>query len=435
MAEEFSLSIKSLTKRGWGASDEFEVFGALPGEQISSQKIKRGKARLLKIETKSPDRIEPRCSHAGTCGGCAFQALDYPAQLLLKQHRIQSLFNHPINPIIPCDEPFEMRNKMEFSFSQDKARNKFLGLHMPAAKGRVVDIDHCHLVSPWFSQTLKAVRSWWQNSNLNAFHPHKQTGALRTLTIREGKRTGARMVILTVDGAAREDLTQSHLSSFKALFCKKTSLFLHIHQAIAGKPTELFEIHLQGPDHLSEELHIDGRIIKFSISPAAFFQPNTYQAEKLYNSALKLCLPIQGPVYDLYAGVASLGILFAPHASSVTSVEINPYSICDAETNIELNGITNLNLIRSDVALALEEMPKKPALALIDPPRAGLGPKAIAQLKELKPDQILYISCNPDTQADDIEQLNDYKIKTLQPVDQFPHTPHLENIALLVKKP
>lgn len=435
MAEDIFLSIKSLTKRGWGASDEYEVFGALPGEQIVAQKIKRGKARLLSIETKSPDRIEPRCSHAGACGGCAFQTLDYSAQLLLKQQRIQSLFKHPVNPIIPCDEPFQMRNKMEFSFSQDKAGNKFLGLHMPAAKGRVVDIEHCHLVSPWFSDTLQAVRTWWSSSNLNAFHPHKQTGALRTLTIREGKRTGARMVILTFDGAAREDLSQSHLISLKALFDKETSLFLHIHQAIAGKPTELFEMHLQGPDHLAEELHLDGRILKFSISPAAFFQPNTYQAEKLYNNALKLCPAINGPVYDLYAGVASLGILFAPYAKSVTSVEINPYSICDAETNIQLNNITNLKLIRSDVALALVDLPKKPALALIDPPRAGLGPKAIAQLKELQPDQILYISCNPETQAHDIKQLSEYQIKTLQPVDQFPHTPHLENIALLVKKP
>ncbi|MCP5492069.1 MAG: 23S rRNA (uracil(1939)-C(5))-methyltransferase RlmD [Chlamydiales bacterium] len=434
MAEDFSLSIKSLTKRGWGASDDYEVFGALPGEQIIAQKIKRGKARLLSIETKSPDRVDARCSHAGSCGGCAFQTLDYSAQLLLKQNRIQSLFTHPVNPIIPCDEPFQMRNKMEFSFSQDKAGNKFLGLHMPAAKGRVIDIEHCHLVAPWFSDALQAVRTWWSSNNLNAFHPHRQTGALRTLTMREGKRTGSRMVILTVDGAAREELTQNHLSAFKALFDQDTSLFLHIHQAIAGKPTELFEMHLQGPDHLSEELHLEDRILKFSISPAAFFQPNTYQAEKLYTAALKLCLPLHGSVYDLYAGVASLGILFAPYASDVTSVEINPYSICDAETNIELNGITNLKLIRSDVALALADLPKKPALALIDPPRAGLGPKAIAHLKELNPDQILYISCNPNTQAQDIEQLSAYEIKTLQPVDQFPHTPHLENIALLVKK-
>ena len=430
MAEVFFL-----TKRGWGANETFEIFGALPGDHIQLQKLNRKKAKLLSIEKPSPDRITPRCSHVGTCGGCAFQALSYKKQLEHKQTQIQKLFDHPVLPIIACDSPYEMRNKMEFSFSQDKAENHYLGLHMPAAKGRVLNIEHCHLVSPWFSETLSKVRVWWKTTPLKAFRPHKGTGHLRTLTIREGKRTGQKMVILTIDGNARSDITQDLLSSFKSLFSPDTALFLHIHQAIPKKPTQLFEMHLQGPDHICEELHLQDRILKFTISPSSFFQPNTVQAEKLYGAALDLIeKPVNGPILDLYAGSASLGILFSPHAPHITSIEINPYSACDAEQNLLLNNTKNLTFIRGDVEKHLPTLPQNPALAIIDPPRAGLGPKSCAHLLALKPQKILYISCNPSTQAEDLQNLPGYQIAAIQPVDQFPHTPHLENIILLKQK-
>ncbi len=427
MAEALFLDIKEFTKRGWGKGDGFEVFGALPGDQIEASKIRRHKAKLQSIIKPAKNRIAPKCKHVGICGGCAFQQLDYKAQLDYKQNKLAELFNQPIQPIIPCDPPFEHRNKMEYTFSQDKAGQKFLGLHMPQAKGRVINLEECHLTSPWFSQTLNAVQTWWGNSDIKAFHPHSGTGTLRTLTLREGKRTGNKMVILTTSSKARDALTKQQIFEFKNLFEKNTSVFLVLHQAVKGHPTQFFEMHLSGPDHIIEELHIKDRILKCKISPLSFFQPNTFQAEKLYAEALT---DVSGPVLDLYAGSATLGMLFAPKASQVTSVELSPYSILDAEDNLQLNGINNLKLIRGDVAELLPTLLKS-ELVIVDPPRPGLGPIACSHLTTLAPQKILYISCNPDTQADDLKRLKDYRITSMQPVDQFPHTPHCENIAHL----
>ena len=427
MAESFFIDINEFTKRGWGKGDGFEVFGALPGDQIEAVKIRRHKARLQKIIKPAPSRIQPKCKHVGTCGGCTFQQLDYAAQLTYKQDKLKKLFSHPVNPIIPCDPPFYHRNKMEYTFSQDKAGQKFLGLHMPQAKGRVVNIEECHLTSPWFAQTLNAVRTWWEDFDIKAFHPHSGTGTLRTLTLREGKRTGDKMVILTISSKARDALTKKQISAFKSLFEENTSVFLILHQAVKGYPTQFFEMHLSGPDHIIEELHIGGRILKCKISPLSFFQPNTFQAEKLYASALT---DVSGPVLDLYAGSATLGMLFAPKASQVTSIELSPYSILDAEDNLTLNNIDNLTLIRGDVAEHLPTLSKS-ELVIVDPPRSGLGPKACQHLGALAPQKIIYISCNPDTQADDLKQLPGYRVTSIQPIDQFPHTPHCENIAHL----
>ncbi|MCB1108247.1 MAG: 23S rRNA (uracil(1939)-C(5))-methyltransferase RlmD, partial [Chlamydiia bacterium] len=361
------------------------------------------------------------------CGGCTFQQLDYAAQLTYKQEKLKALFSHPIKPIIPCDPPFYHRNKMEYSFSQDKAGQKFLGLHMPAARGRVINIETCYLTSPWFGQTLNSVRKWWEGTDIKAFHPPSGTGTLRTLTLREGKRTGHKMAILTISSKARECLTKEQLNSFKALFKEDVSLFLVLHQATKGHATQMFEMHLQGADHICEELHIHDRVLKCKISPLSFFQPNTFQAEKLYQEAL---IDADGHVLDLYAGSATLGMLFAKKAARVTSVELSPYSILDAEDNLILNEIDNIDLIRGDVAELLHTLPQS-ELVIVDPPRSGLGVTTCSHLTTLAPKKIIYISCNPSTQADDLKHLKDYKLTSLQPVDQFPHTPHLENIALL----
>ena len=428
MEEVFFLSINDFSKRGYGLSDNFEVFGALPGDEIKAQMIKRCKAKKVELITASNHRVVPKFPYEGACGGCTFQQLDYKEQLILKQKRLKSLFTITPEPMIPCDNPFEYRNKMEFTFSQDKAGKRFLGLHMPQTKGRIVDLSTCHLVSPWFTEVLDKVRKWWEEHELPAFKPHRGEGVLRTITIREGKRTGARMVLLTVSGKARDAITMPALEAFKQLFNKDISLFLIIQQATAGRPTQFFEMHLQGPDHLTEELHIDQRILRFKISPLAFFQPNTFQAEKLYQAALNLIPTPGNHLLDLYAGTATLGMLFAPYTKQVTSIELNPYSILDAEENLVQNQISNLSLIRGDVA---EHLPIAADTIILDPPRSGLGPKACAQINALDAKQILYISCNPTTQAEDLAHLSNYTLTHLQPVDQFPHTPHLETIALL----
>jgi 23S rRNA (uracil1939-C5)-methyltransferase len=191
-------------------------------------------------------------------------------------------------------------------------------------------------------------------------------------------------------------------------------------------------MHLGGLDHIREELHLQGRTLTFKISPSSFFQPNTVQAELLYSKALEMpTLSNDSLVYDLYCGTATLGMSFALKAQKVIAIELNPHAVFDAGINAEQNSISNIEIKCGDVGKILSEVTISPDLAIVDPPRPGLDPLALAQLKRLNPRQILYVSCNPTTQAKNIAELEHYQVIKVQPVDQFPHTPHIENIVLL----
>jgi 23S rRNA (uracil1939-C5)-methyltransferase len=244
------------------------------------------------------------------------------------------------------------------------------------------------------------------------------------------------MAMLTVSGDPRFALTRQQLNGFiAALNDPKMSIFLRVQQAIAGSPTQFFEMHLSGPDHICEQLQIQQRTLTFKISPTSFFQPNTEQAEVLYNKALEIAgLTPYATVYDLYCGTATIGMAFALQAEKVIGIELNPHAIFDAKVNAEVNQISNIELHCGDVGKVLSQAAVLgPDLAIVDPPRAGLDPLALEALKRLQPKQILYISCNPKTQALNIAELPGYKILIVQPVDQFPHALHIENIVLLAK--
>jgi 23S rRNA (uracil1939-C5)-methyltransferase len=375
------------------------------------------------------------CPHVHECGGCRFQQTDYSLQLEQKQAVVADAFKpHAVNPIIPCQDPWRYRNKMEFSFSQNKAGDRFLGLILKGSRGKVFNLNECLIVSPWFAKTVGSIREWWAKTDLKAYHFHKGEGSLRTLILREGKRTGDKMAMLTVSGDPRFALKRAEIDAFiAAIGDPSVSLFLRIQQCLKGSPTQFYEMHLQGPAHIREELSIHGRRLSFLISPTSFFQPNTLQAEVLYAAALSLIEP-QGHVFDLYAGTATIGMILAQKAEKVTAVELNPHAVFDAKANAELNGISNLEIICGDVGKALNEINAKPDLVVVDPPRAGLDAAALQHLERLQPRQILYVSCNPATQAANIAALSEYRIAHVQPVDQFPHTPHIENIVLLERK-
>ena len=193
--------------------------------------------------------------------------------------------------------------KWNFLFSQNKAGDHFLGLMIAKGRGRVLDLQECHLVQPWFIDVLKAVRAWWKESGLKAYHFYKDTGSLRTLTLREGQRTGDKMVMLTVSGNPEFAIQEPQLKSFLAALppSENLSVFVRVHQIAKGSPTQFYELHVQGPDHITESLTIQGRPLLFKISPTSFFQPNTAQAEVLYSRALDmLALSPEALVYDLY---------------------------------------------------------------------------------------------------------------------------------------
>ena len=379
------------------------------------------------------------CVHVPECGGCTSQQIPYPEQLLTKQAEIEKIFtpfNVPIAPIIPCQDPWKYRNKMEFSFSQNKAGDRFLGLILRKSRGKVFNLQECLISPPWMSESLQRVNDWWMATNLPAFNFRSGGGALRTLTLREGRRTGDRLAMLTVSGDPRFALTRRQLSGFvQAINDPQMSIFLRVQQAIAGSPTQFYEMHLSGPDHITEQLHLQGRTLTFKISPTSFFQPNTEQAEILYNQAIEIAnMSPQSTVYDLYCGTATLGMAFALKARQVVAIELNPHAVFDAKTNAEVNGITNIDIQCGDVGKLLSQPSiLKPDLVIVDPPRPGLDSLALQALKRLQPQHILYVSCNPLTQVQNIAELSEYQIIYVQPVDQFPHTPHIENIVLLLK--
>lgn len=435
---------------------EAEIPFTCPGDvviaELGSKKKGIRQGGLLEIVTPSKERIPPLCIHFAVCGGCRFQHISYENQLAFKESTVKKLFDFTAEaseffPIVSADSPWTYRNKMEFSFSQNKAGEKFLGLMM--AKGRVVDLQECHLVNKWFMRALEIVREWWKKTTLQAYNPYKDTGALRSLTVREGLSSGDRFIILTVSGnpdyaihkndiqtlvsALKNDLTPSNDQS-------SLGISLRIHQAIKGKPTEFFDMQLAGPDFIREQLTIGSTKLDFQISPIAFFQPNPRQAEKLFLRAIEMAnIHKEAVVYDLFCGTGTLGICVAERAKQVVGIEIIPEAIYDARANAAANGLENMTFLAGDVYTLLEEIIRTsrfppPDVVFVDPPRAGLGDKTISTLLHILPPVIVYISCNPKSQADDVKALlKNYSVVAVQPVDQFPQTPHIENIVLLYR--
>lgn len=438
-------TVQSFSSKGYGIADDTEIAHVIPGDRILFELTRKKrlpkKGRLLEILTPSPDRIEPRCAHARTCGGCCWQQMTYSAQLKQKEERVRKAFNRQPDPIIPCDTPFGYRNKMEFTFSENRGGQRYLGLMIAQAEPYVFNLTECHLTSPWFAKVLSSVRTWWETSSLKAYFPPADTGSLRYLTLREAIRTGQKMAILNVSGNPDFALTRPQLDGYTAavrsMIAEDISIFLRIHQTKKGRPTNFYEMHLSGPDHIIEELHLEQGPLTFKISPISFFQPNTLAAEKLYNAALSM-LPQCPTVYDLYCGTGTLGMAAARHAKQVIGIELSPESIIDAEANLLRNGISNMTLHQGDVGKVITHLMGQPHFVrpdavIVDPPRAGLDSLALHHLKNLLPKTIVYISCNPLTQAENVAELQKagYQLNRLQPLDQFPHTYHIENIALL----
>lgn len=457
---EINITEFSKKGHGLGVTDDgqrrVEVPFTVPGDRVRASVRRKRRicpSRLEELVVPSALRIQPRCIHFASCGGCRWQQLSYEEQLSIKQAQIASLFQPVIsegtivNPIVACDPPWHYRNKMEFSFSSDAAGNRFLGLIMDSTRGKVLNLTECHLVNPWFVDVLGAVRKWWEGSGVLAYHPHTNQGALRTLIVREGQRTGDRLVMLTVSGNPDYALHRGQLDSFVACVRETAesnggnlSVFLRIQQANKGMETQFYEMSLYGPDHIQEILHIDETTsLKFNISPSAFFQPNTRQAERLYALGLEMVgIPKASVVYDLYCGTGTLGICAARYAKQVIGIEISPESAGDARTNAANNGMDNVKIITGSVSEAVaklrqEEEFSPPDIIMIDPPRVGLDAATLQHIAELNPSKILYISCNPATQAQNIVELKNrgYRITAVQPVDQFPHTIHVENIVVL----
>lgn len=461
------VSIDRLSKDGFGVGSSHlsdgkpiavEVPFTMPGDQAKAKLLRKRSGIYASINdgitSPAPERIAARCIHFGECGGCRWQMIPYAKQLTIKESLVNSYFNHLLdnvafNPIVPCATPWNYRNKMEFSFSRSTQMERFLGMIRQGSKGRAFHLKECHLVNPWFAKGVEATYEWWGESGLDAYFPPGNRGSLRTLTLREGMRTGDRLAYLTVSGNPDYALKKGQIDSWVAAMKQAVapeepqtlSLFLRIQHIAEGSKTQFFEMHLAGPDHIREELHLFPQApLKFKISPTAFFQPNTLQAEKLYQLALEHAgISAEHVVYDLYCGTGTLGVCAAKTARQVFGIDIVPEATLDAVENARINGIENYVVFTGDVGKVLTdkagEIPP-PDVILVDPPRSGLDAAAVAHLIRLAAPTIVYVSCNPKTQAINVEELmkNGYRLESLQPVDQFPHTIHIENIAVLKRR-
>jgi 23S rRNA (uracil-5-)-methyltransferase RumA len=430
------------------AKKKHTVIGALPSETVTATFVGRKTKESFYIvdEVLSPhkDRITPRCQHVPRCGGCVMQNLDYKAQLYYKSEKIKNLFldfQDKILPILSSPVIYQYRGKMDFSFSQNKAGEKFLGLTQAKGAGRVINTVNCSLCEDWVNEALNILQESFKSSELQAYD-RKGHGDLRSVILRQGMFTQEKMIVLEVIAHPNSEINKKALIEFlkplKEHFKEENiSYYLRIVQMIPKVPTQIYEMHLGGPLHISEVLKIDERDLKFKISPSAFFQPNPRCAAILFNKICEIVKPLGGGVLiDLFCGTGTIGLCLARYFDEVIGIEINPYAVFDAKENSEINGIKNISFVAEDAASFVKTTTVKPNVVTVDPPRAGLGIKACSYILNLSPSYILYISCNPVTQQIDTQQILDggYQVMLIQPLDQFPHTNHIENIILFKKK-
>ena len=436
--DELELRVDTLAFGGAGVArlDGYVVFvaGGVPGDRVRAvvEKSKRAyaEARTLEILEASSERVAAVAQHPGV----PWQVLPYERQLEIKQEqvgdaltRIGRLEGFELEPIVPAQDQWRYRNKLEYSFGTDPAGRLICGFHAPGRWDEIVEVTDCMLASEAGNAVRERIVAWCRAEGLEAYDRRTGGGVLRNLVVREGRRTGqlqARLVtssrpldvrVLAAAAQPVDGLLWTRLDG--------------VGETTRGGETEL----VAGSDRLAEE--IGG--MRILVSPTAFLQTNTEMAERLYTLALEYAglSPIDR-VYDLYSGIGTIALMLAPRVAEVWGLEVVEEAVADAIANERLNEITNARFFAGDVRLALRELVLRagtPDLVVVDPPRAGLSQKVVRRLIESRPRRIVYVSCNPTTLAPNAAQLTEagYRLRRVRPVDMFPHTPHIECVALL----
>jgi 23S rRNA (uracil1939-C5)-methyltransferase len=417
--------------RGVARADGFVLFvaGALPGDrvrvEVTKAKKRFGEARTVELLAAGADRIPDRCTHGGEpCPGAPWQGLPYERQLAIKSEqvgealkRIGDLEGFELEEIVPADEQWRYRNKLEYSFGESDGETA-LGFHARGRWDLIVDVDDCQLASEAGNAARNKVRDWARLESIAPYDGHSRKGILRNLVVREGRRTGQ---------------IQTRLVTSAARFTRPP---VDLHTAIEGDsggtdgPTGVL-----GEERLREELCG----LQLEMSHGAFFQTNTEMAERLYAVAADFAgLSGREKVFDLFCGIGTIGLTMATSAGEVWGLEIVPEAIEDAERNAKRNEVENIHFLAANARTGVRPLTVqagKPDVVVVDPPRAGLSQKIVRRVIECEAKKIVYVSCNPTTLAPNAAQLAEagYKLKRVRPVDMFPQTPHIECVALLEK--
>ena len=427
----------------------------IPGDvvdlQVTKKRSKYREASVIHIHTFSPDRVEAFCEHYGTCGGCKWQILPYEKQLFYKQKqvhdqlsRIGKLILPEINPILGSGKQKFYRNKLEYTFSNkrwlkkdeivmgsSKLEMNVFGFHILGLFDKVVNVEKCWLQPEPSNQIRDFVYKFSLENRLDFFDIRVQTGFLRNLIIRTAT-TGELMVILSFF-SENQDVMINLLESVKNRFPEITSLQYVINPKPNDTITDQNIETYSGKDFIVEEM--EG--LKFKIGPKSFYQTNPEQAYNLYKVVRQFAgLTGTETVYDLYTGTGTIGLFLANISKNVVGIEYVADAVQDAQFNASTNNIKNSEFYAGDIKDILnDELVGKhgpPDIIVADPPRSGMHPDVVRKILQLEPSKIVYVSCNPATQARDLALLEEkYRITKVQPVDMFPQTHHVENVVLM----
>ncbi len=431
---------------------------AVPGDIVTVRLTKNKKdwaeGRIMQITGLSEERIEPFCKHFGVCGGCQWQMLPYEKQLEYKQDqvlqslkRIGKLELPEIRPILGSVRKVGYRNKLEYTFSNRRYLLKeeiadpkistlqnAAGFHARGIFDKVVDVDTCYLQDEPTNGIRKEVRRWAIENGVSFYDIQRHEGFLRNLQVRLC-RTGEIMVNI-VFGYKDETIQNELLNYIQKQFPSISTLVYTINTKWNDSLNDLQPVTFHGKGYVIEKLEK----FSFKIGPKSFFQTNTAQAERLYQTVRELAaLKGSETIYDLYCGTGSIGIFMSDLAKKVIGIELIPEAIADAKENALLNNVHHAAFFTGDVTSICNntffEANGRPDLIITDPPRAGMSDKLVEKLIEISAEKIVYVSCNPATQARDLHLLSEkYRISAVQPVDMFPHTLHIENVTALFLK-
>ncbi len=431
------------------------VQGAIPGDVVNAFVFKNKKdwaeAKIKEIVSPSSLRQEPFCEHFGLCGGCKWQMLTYEQQLVYKDQQVRDQLERlghleiaTYLPIIPCDEDRLYRNKMEFTFSNKRYLGKkemeamlpfekdVVGFHAPGVFDKIIDIETCHLQAEPTNAIRNFVRQYALDHNISFQDIRNHKGFMRNLIIRMNKKGDVLLNIVVREN--EPEVIHAMCNALENEFPAITSLHYTINNKMNDSIYDLEVTHFSGETSITETLGDK----TFKISPKSFFQTNSKQAEVLYN-VVKDFTGTVSTLYDLYCGTGSIGLYLADQCKKLIGVETVADAIADAKINAQTNGIEHSSFFAGDVIKVCTSSffaeHGEPDCIIVDPPRAGLHNKLIEKLKEISAPRIVYVSCNPATQARDLAELAElYDIKKSRAVDMFPQTHHIENVVLLTLK-
>lgn len=451
--DTLELAVTGLAFGGQGIArpDDFVVFvaGAVPGDEVRATvtKVKKSyaEARLEEILSPSIDRVSAHCSHYGTCGGCRWQSLDYEVQLRYKEQqvgesleRLGGLKGFEMRQIKAMDHPWRYRNKVEFSIGSVEGR-LVVGFHPPGRWDAVLPQTECHLL-PLATEGVRAtVEEWLRNVGAEPWNPRDHAGYARHLTIREAYGTGEILVNLVTAPGALPDPT-GFVDTLRARHPEVVGIMHATNAGEAEVATGMPFQTLWGRSHMYETLGD----LRLKVSIDAFFQTNTRMAYVLYETAAQeAALTGDEVVWDLYSGIGSIALYLARRARSVLGIEVVPAAVRDAVQNAVENGVTAATFLEGNARVVLKEILEgrlelpleltRPDVVVVDPPRGGLAHKVIHRIAAAGPRRVVYVSCNPTTLAPDAALFQElgYRLTRVTPVDMFPHTPHIEAVALL----